>query len=126
MSAIAACSRLRGRKAIEQLFIGGRSLNVPPLRVVFTTVPFMDQQHKATVFASMSVSKKKFRKAVDRNLIRRRMREAFRRNNAALAGFYSNQRKYLYMMIQFTGNEKTPYTQIEKTMIELIERLTRQ
>jgi len=66
--------KLKSAKTIEQLFKGGKSFSVAPFRVIYL---FKEEQagHLQTAF---SVSKRHFKKATDRNRIKRLMREAWR------------------------------------------------
>ena len=66
--------RLKSRKQIEALFTQGASVSVFPVRAVYQFAP----EEKSGVKAGVSVSKRYFKKAVDRNRIKRLMREAYR------------------------------------------------
>lgn len=68
-------SRLRGKKTIDQLFAQGKKEFVFPLRVVYAVV--WDAEWKGVRLLPIA-QKKRFRKAVMRNTIRRMMRESFR------------------------------------------------
>ena len=61
--------RLKGKKQIEKLFVSGRSVGVFPLRLVFLKT---EETNKVGV----SVSKKNFKSAVNRNKIKRLLRIA--------------------------------------------------
>lgn len=71
-------ARLKSRKAIDQLFKDGKSFTVFPFRVIyqFTKLPVSPDAFQLQ--AGFSVSKRHFKKAVDRNRIKRLMREAYR------------------------------------------------
>ena len=64
--------RLKGKKQIEKLFVSGRSIGAFPLRLVYIETEIINK-------VGVSVSKKHFKNAVDRNKIKRAAREAFRR-----------------------------------------------
>ena len=67
--------RLNRKKVIEKMFAGGsRSFSLFPLRVVWLPVEELD----APVSILVSVSKRRFKRAVKRNLVKRRVREAYR------------------------------------------------
>ncbi len=76
--------KLRGEKSVGRLFAAGRRGFAFPLRYFWTVddVP----EGTSSVAVLVSVPKKLFRRAVKRNLLKRRIREAFRLNKALLAG----------------------------------------
>lgn len=77
--------RLKSRKQIQELFLKGKSLYVHPIKVSYIMKPAVAGQTPAGVKAGVSVSKRYFKKAVDRNLVKRLLREVYRVNNPALA-----------------------------------------
>ena len=87
--------RLKGKKQIEKLFVSGRSVGVFPLRLVFLKT---EETNKVGV----SVSKKNFKSAVDRNKIKRLLRVAV--ENHFLDLFNKLEPKY-YMMVLYVGKE---------------------
>lgn len=84
--------RLYKKKAIQELFDKGSSFYLYPFRVYFQKCPEPDSGHQVM----FSVSKRNFNKATDRNLIKRRMREAYRLNKAAVLGISKLQMAYIY------------------------------
>ena len=67
--------RLDRKKVIEKMFAGGsRSFSVFPLRVVYLPV----EELEAPVSILVSVSKRRFKRAVKRNRVKRQIREAYR------------------------------------------------
>jgi len=81
--------RLRSKKQIEELFSRGTSFTIYPLRVVFLRKPL---ESKLPNQVLVSIPKKVFKKAVDRNKLKRRIREAYRLNKQVIengqVGFY--------------------------------------
>lgn len=67
--------RLKSRKQIDSLFAEGKGFAVFPLRVVYR---FQSMAEKGGVQVGVSASKRHFKKAVDRNRIKRLLREAYR------------------------------------------------
>lgn len=68
--------KLKSRTIIADLFRGGRSVFVYPLKLIF--LPIDDQQFKHPVQVAFTVPKRQYRKATDRNLIKRHLREQYR------------------------------------------------
>jgi ribonuclease P protein component len=69
--------KLKSKKAIEQLFSEGKSISAYPLRLVYV-------ENSETLKVGVSVSKRNFKKAVDRIRIKRLLREAYRLNKQQL------------------------------------------
>jgi len=84
--------RLYKKKAIQELFDKGSSFYLHPFRVCFQKSSEPESTHQVM----FSVSKRNFKKATDRNLIKRRMREAYRLNKAAIPGTTKLQIAYIY------------------------------
>lgn len=75
--------RLDKKKVIEKMFAGGsRSFSVFPLRVVYLPV----EELEAPVSILVSVSKRRFKRAVKRNRVKRQIREAYRMKQTRTAG----------------------------------------
>ncbi len=73
--------RLTKEKDIQELFDKGSSFYLFPFKVFYLPNPRPDSKHHQVL---ISVSKKNYKRAVDRNLIKRRMREAYRLQKQAL------------------------------------------
>jgi ribonuclease P protein component len=73
--------RLHSQKLIKELFDKGSSFFLYPFKVIVLDLPNME---KGTYQVLFSVSKKKIKKAVDRNLVKRRMKEAYRLNKSEI------------------------------------------
>ena len=84
--------RLYKKKAIQELFDKGSSFYLHPFRVFFQKSSEPESAHQVM----FSVSKRNFNNATDRNLIKRRMREAYRLNKAAIPGKSKLQMAYIY------------------------------
>ena len=80
--------RACGKKLTEALFCGAdsRSLAAFPLRVVYLVQPFSadEQQAIAPVQMMISVPKRRFKHAIDRNRVKRQVRETYRKNKQLL------------------------------------------
>lgn len=112
--------RLCSRKAIDFLFEEGKILYSPLFKVVWTKVSLPT---RFPVQVAFSVSKKNFRSAVDRNLIRRRMREAYRRNKEILYGHLASMNVCIACVIVFRKNTIPGYSSVENGMSDILKQL---
>lgn len=106
--------KLKSRKSIEQLFSVGKGIHRFPVRAVYFHESGVEKEFKIGV----SVPKKKFRKAVERNLLKRRIKEAVRLNQ-----FRLEIPGKIHIMFIFTGTEILSYSEIEKSVIALFDSL---
>ncbi len=122
--------RLKSTKTIAHLFSGGRSFAAYPLRLVYTSAASIVISDTGTkkfipVQFALSVPKKKFKRAVDRNLLRRRIRESYRLRKAEFfleLSQYNPENPIQYaFMVLYTGKEILPYSDIEKSMTKLLK-----
>ncbi|MCO6496668.1 MAG: ribonuclease P protein component [Chitinophagaceae bacterium] len=111
--------RLKGRKNIDRLFNEGFAFNEPPVRAVY----LLTQNHPAVLRTGFSVSKRKFRKAVQRNRIKRLMREAWRLNCVPLKDILKQTDTGLSAFLIFTGNDMPDYNLTEQKIKRIINKL---
>ena len=112
--------RLYERKAIEEVFEKGRSIKEMPFRTLW----LMKKAEKGpSVKAAFSVPKKNFKRAVDRNLLKRRMREAYRKNKMIIADTFKSKEKECLIMFVYTANTIAEYAEIESKIILTLQRL---
>lgn len=113
--------RLCSEKLITELFNNGSSFLVYPYRVVFCSV---DLNTSYPVQVVMSVPKRRYKRAHDRNLIRRRMKEIYRLHKQELLYDPLNQKDArLLLSIQYIGKEILDYRTMEKNMLRMLKQL---
>jgi ribonuclease P protein component len=112
--------RLRSRKIISHLIESGQSLSAYPLRLVWKKEKIPSSFPAQVAFA---VPKKKFARAVDRNRIKRQMREVYRKNKSTLYTFLNKKDCSLALLLIFTGKEKPDYTVLENKITKLLSQL---
>jgi ribonuclease P protein component len=78
------------------------------------------------VHAAVTVSKKNFKSAVQRNLLKRRMREAYRKNKQPLINVLHEKNKKVDLMFLHVSKELSDYKKIENGMISVMEKLQAQ
>ena len=113
--------RLKSRKQIKQLFAGGHSYAVYPLRLVW--LPIKDPTASVPVQFALTVAKKRIRRASHRNRIRRRIREAWRLNKHQLYQEIEDQSVSFAFLIIFSGKEEeATFENIERAMQTILQR----
>ncbi|MBX0292876.1 ribonuclease P protein component [Hymenobacter sp. HSC-4F20] len=107
------------KKLIDELFGRGSSFGLYPLRLVWLPT---GASTTAPPQVLVSVSKRNFKRAVDRNYLKRVLREAYRLNKYRLVEAEGGHHLG-YLAIIYTGKEKKPFTLVEKKLISGLERL---
>ncbi len=108
--------KLKSRKTIDLLFLQGSSFTKSPLKVVY--IPIEDSGVNK---AGFSVPKKHFKRAVDRNRLKRQMREAYRNNKHLLK---SNNGSKFALMFLYINKEKASFDSIQNAVLALINKLS--
>jgi ribonuclease P protein component len=111
------CSKI----IIDRLFSDAKSVYSFPLKVfwIIETLP-----EEVPVQSTVTVSKRKFKHAVKRNLLKRRMREAFRLNKHDLYDKVNSLNLQLALMIIYNHGEIFPYKTIEDALIKALNKIT--
>lgn len=112
--------RLSWKRYIDLLFEKGQSFVAFPLRVIYLAV---DDEMPARSSILISVSKKKFKRAVKRNKVKRQVREAYRLQKPELITLLEERNKNLMIGFLYLDKEIYPHTTIEKAMRKTITLL---
>jgi ribonuclease P protein component len=107
------------KKLIQELFGQGSSFGLYPLRFIWISAV---EPTTGPPQVLISVSKRTFKRAVDRNRLKRLVREAYRLNKYRLTEATGGHSVALLGLI-YTGKEKKPFTLVEKKLISGLERL---
>lgn len=114
--------RLCSKKAIEQLFSGGaKSLSAFPVRAVFMLTERTEGSTPVSIL--VSVSKKKFKRAVKRNRMKRLVREAYRKNKHDLIRLMEEKGQRLVIAFIYLDNELHTAENIEIKIKDILGRV---
>lgn len=112
--------RLHSERLIADLFRDGSSFLTYPYRITFLRVDNLTPN----VQILFSVSKRRFRRAVDRNRLKRRMREAYRLQKGELLDpAFSGRRFGLAVAVQYVAKEELAYSVMYAKMAEVLKKL---
>lgn len=112
--------RLSWKRYIDLLFAKGQSFVAFPLRVVYFPV---EEDSLAPVSLLISVPKKKFKRAVKRNLIKRQVREAYRVHKYDLIDPLIEKKKQMLVAFLYLDKEIHSFASIEKAMVKALNVL---
>ena len=108
--------KLKSKTTIDSLFSEGKSDSKYPLRLVYVE---NTEPNAEVIKMGVSVSKKYFKKAVDRNYFKRLLRETYRLNKAIL--LENNEKKYAFMFFYQT-KDRLSYEEIELKTTQLFQK----
>lgn len=108
--------KLKSKKIIDLLFSEGKSVGKYPLRLVYIQLDF---EEDVPLKIGVSVSKKYFKNAVDRNYFKRVLRECYRLNKQLLVD--NLEHKYCFMFFYQT-KDRLSYAEINEKTIQLFEK----
>ena len=115
--------KLKSRKQIELLFAQGKSISSFPVKVFYLPVEHTPEH---PVQVGVGVSARNFKKAVDRNTIKRRMREAYRLHKLPLHEHLKTEQKSVAVFILWIDKQLPTTATLQDLMPTVIEKLIKQ
>jgi len=115
--------RLCGKITIDNLFTNGSSIKDSIFRLVWNTEEFHNESIVQTLIV---VPKKNIKNAANRNILKRRVREAFRIYKSCLYAKINSKKKQLAIAIIYQEQEILPYNVIEEKIKLILDRLSKE
>ncbi len=109
-------NKIKSRLEIESLYENGSKLTAFPIKLIYLLEPESGSKLKS----AFAVPKRSFKLAVNRNKIKRRMREAFRLNKGIIEDKFEDR---LLLMFVVQGSESPSFQEIQDKIILLLQRL---
>lgn len=121
MNTLHKTERLNSKIIIDKMFTGGvsHSFSIYPLRVVFMSVG----EREMPVSILISVPKKRFKRAVKRNRVKRQIREAYRKNKGGLLNLLEGKKQGLAISFIYLSDRLIPSAEIEDKIKVLLARI---
>ncbi|HCK22103.1 MAG TPA: ribonuclease P protein component [Bacteroidetes bacterium] len=120
-----AHEKLKSRQVIAELFQQGKRLHEGTLKLIYYTYA-PEGAESPNIQAAFAVSKRNFPRAVDRNRIKRLMREAYRHHKAQLFSPKGNKPRQCAVMFLYAGNKATTFNNMSEKFGVLLKRLNQE
>lgn len=120
---LGAQQRLKRKKLFDEIFATGKSLRTPHITAHYKEIILPGE---ANLQAAFTASKRKFKKAVDRNTLKRLMREAYRTQRNELETVLKTQNKQLAVVFVFTFTQILSLEQVKESINILLQNLQKQ
>jgi ribonuclease P protein component len=118
---LAKKERLKSKKAIAELFSHSSSFGKNPLRIIWRIES--NSAPESLLKVLVAVPKRRVRKAVQRNRIKRLIREVFRLNKSDLVSFLKDEKVEFHLGILYVGGPMVTFETIEACLTELLKRI---
>ncbi len=113
--------RLKSKKDIDTLFLSGKAFFVFPFKVFYRQIEL--QTDMESVVFGISVPKKIFKRAVDRNALKRKVREIYRVNKQVLKDSLSAQKKTVHVMLVYVDKELKSTNELAPLMVDVLKKV---
>ncbi len=114
--------KIKSRKLVENLFSKGKSLLAFPVKLVYS----FEKAENATVLSGIGVSKKYFKKAHDRNYIKRLLRESFRHHQQSITEYSLIHKLRIHFFMLYVHKELPSYEVLQLQMPNILKKLALQ
>ncbi len=112
--------RLKSRKQIDRLFAGGKGFSVFPIRVTYV----FSKGEQSGVKIGVTASKRAFKRATDRNRIKRLLREAYRLQKEDLQAALQAKGVNAAVFFLYTGKTIPSFQEVKATMAKCLKKLS--
>jgi len=113
--------RLTGKKNFQNLFENGYTINNNPIRAKFLFLNNSSEEERVKI--ALIVPKKNLKKAVQRNRIKRLIKEAYRLNSHIIKNIAEQKQTTVHIAFIYQLNSLSTYKQIEEKIIVILQRL---
>jgi len=110
--------RLRGERVISNLFECGHTFFLFPYKVFWTKIP---ETCSFPIRFAVSVPKRRIKRAVKRNLMKRRTREVFRTNKQMLSVAVTDEQ--IQLMVIYVSDQLLPFVELDISMKKILQRI---
>jgi ribonuclease P protein component len=112
--------RLYGHAALENVYENGKHLHSNNIKILFLEVPQSTFPACRVVF---SVPKRNFKKAVERNLIKRRMREVYRNHKHLLYEHLAEKQKNIHVYLIYSSKQIISFDELKENLLQALQLL---
>ena len=114
--------RLNGRKAIEQLVASGRNIVIAPFRLMWIPIVLPTNFPAQIAF---SVPKRNFKRAVDRNRMKRIMRESYRKNKSDIYTLLTERKLQCALLLNYSGKTQINFVEADEKIKQILQRFAK-
>lgn len=111
--------KLKSRKQLQHLFTDGKTFSVFPIKILFD----VNDKQETDIKTGVGVSSKNFKKAVDRNYIKRLLRETYRTEKLPLLNHLQQQQKKIALFLLYIDKKLPEYNFLNEKMQLAIKKL---
>lgn len=115
--------KLCSKKVMQTVFESGASLKKYPLKLVYKTTELPTEK---PFQVALSVPKRKFKRAPDRNRVKRIIREVIRKNKSSLETILTTNNQQIAIFIIYIGQDVLSYAEIEIKLVRLLDKLVKE